>query len=64
MGVCSYNGGTLPANTKGQCDAVQGVWTEDAPQESYDGYGSDFYSAIKSSVGKGDKGDEGLTDYI
>ena len=64
MGVCSYNGGTLPAKTRGQCTASGGIWTEDAPQEDNNFYGSDFLSAIKSSVGKGDEGDEALTGYL
>lgn len=51
MGVCSYNGGTVPAQTKAQCEGNGGVWSEGGEKEpGFSLIGKDFSSAIKNTL--------------
>jgi len=51
MGVCSYNGGTVPAQNKAQCEGNGGVWSEKGTEEpGFSLIGKDFSSAIKNTL--------------
>lgn len=51
MGVCSYNGGTVPAKTKGQCEGNGGVWSEKGTEEpGFSLIGKDFKSAVINTL--------------
>jgi hypothetical protein len=69
MGVCSYNGGTIPAKTREFCVNNKGTWSEGKPEEQgFQGnwlIGKDFGTAVMNTLNPDSpETEEDLKDYL